>query len=390
MIDDHEAESDIPEGARPVLDPVVDIRTTPMLNDDDFKIVLLSLNKSRGTTLTHAAETLRVTWPESKRIAQAAEAAGMDAILSVASWRNTTPSYPTYDRVWESLTFTAGLAAVTERIQLFATVHVPLFHPVMLAKMMATADHIAGGRLALNVVAGWNQDAFDMFGLPEVDHDRRYEHASEWMELLLKIFAVDEPFDFDGEFVHGKGIVSQPKPLQRPRPVIMSAGSSPEGLAFAGRYADVIFAIFSSMEEFPKTLESSRRLAAQHGNERLKFCGHGYVVCADTEREAQQHFEHLMTEQLDKKAAGAFLDNSAGKLRSVDVVARENIVRRTAAGSWGFPLVGTPDQIADSIATMHAGGMDGMAISFPDYDAGVAAYDEAIRPLLVEAGVRSR
>lgn len=213
-----------------VVDPVVSPKDTPILNDDNkFKLVLLSLNTGRGTTLSHGAGTLRITWDETVRIAQAAERAGIDAILPIAHWKNWTRSRPQYDRNWDALTFAAGLAAVTERIQFFSTVHIPLFHPVMVAKMAATVDHIASGRLALNVVAGWNQAEFGMFGLDPVEHDERYEYAAEWMDLLQRIFREDAWFDFEGRYLRGRDIASQPKPLQRPSPVIMSAAPARSG-----------------------------------------------------------------------------------------------------------------------------------------------------------------
>ncbi|WP_166459301.1 LLM class flavin-dependent oxidoreductase [Amycolatopsis pithecellobii] len=372
-----------------VVDPVVSPKDTPILNDiNKFKLVLLSLNTARGTTLTHGEGTLQITWDETVRIAKAAEKAGLDAILSIAHWKNWAQSRPQYDRMWDAITFAAGLAAVTERIQFFSTVHIPLFHPVMVAKMAATVDHIASGRLALNVVAGWNQSEFGMFGLPEIEHDKRYEYAAEWMDFLLKIFESDEPFDFHGHFLHGENVVSQPKPLQRPRPVIMSAGSSGAGMAFASKYADVNFGIYPSLEEFPAILAKAKATATEAGNPGLKFCGHGYIVCGDTEADAKKQFKYLVEDKLDRLSTETLTEMSMGKMHSVDVVAREHMYQQTAGGNWGFPLVGTAEQVFEGIKVMAEGGMAGMAVSFPDYDEGVARYDETIRPLLIEAGLR--
>ncbi|SFP04235.1 MULTISPECIES: LLM class flavin-dependent oxidoreductase [Actinomadura] len=372
-----------------VVDPVVSPKDTPILNDDNkFKLVLLSLNTGRGTTLSHGAGTLRITWDETVRIAQAAERAGIDAILPIAHWKNWTRSRPQYDRNWDALTFAAGLAAVTERIQFFSTVHIPLFHPVMVAKMAATVDHIASGRLALNVVAGWNQAEFGMFGLDPVEHDERYEYAAEWMDLLQRIFREDAWFDFEGRYLRGRDIASQPKPLQRPSPVIMSAGSSPVGLAFAARYADVNFGIYPNLDDFPEAVRRNRQIAAEAGNPGLKFCGHAYVVCADTEKEARRRYEYLLDDELDRASTEALMTMSTGKMQSIDVVAQTAMMRRTAGGNWGFPLIGTAEQVAEDLMAMAKGGLEGTALSFPDYDEGVARYDESIRPLLVEAGLR--
>ncbi len=95
-------------------------------------------------------------------------------------------------RSFESFTWAAGIAAATERIQVFATFHIPVTHPVSAAKQIATVDHIAGGRFAVNVVAGWNEDEFRMFGLEQREHDDRYAVADEWMTFLNRIWAAGE------------------------------------------------------------------------------------------------------------------------------------------------------------------------------------------------------
>src|SRR5262249_44134980 len=75
---------------------------------------------------------------------------------------------------FESIAWACGLLAGTRRINVFCTVHVPLLHPIIAAKQMATVDHVGGGRLGVNVVCGWNEDEFHMFGLDKHEHDDRY------------------------------------------------------------------------------------------------------------------------------------------------------------------------------------------------------------------------
>ena len=92
--------------------------------------------------------------------------------------------------VWESynvIPWAAGLAASTERLQVFSTVHVPLVHPLKVAKELATVDHVAGGRSALNVVAGWNIEEFAMFGITLIERDDRYAQAAEWLEIIQRL-----------------------------------------------------------------------------------------------------------------------------------------------------------------------------------------------------------
>ena len=117
--------------------------------------------------MTSAADTLKIDWEESVRIARAAEAAGIEALVPVARWRGFGGATNFNHRSFETMTWAAGLAAATERIGIFATVHVPTVHPVRAAKEIATIDHISRGRFALNIVAGWNEPEIRMFGVSQ-------------------------------------------------------------------------------------------------------------------------------------------------------------------------------------------------------------------------------
>ena len=107
--------------------------------------------------------------------------------------------------------------------------------------MAATIDHISNGRFAINLVAGWFKNEFEMFNSIWRKHDQRYEYASEWVELVKRLWIENNEFDFQGKFFQGKGLWSQPKPLQQPRLPIMNAGSSTQGQNFSARHADMNF-----------------------------------------------------------------------------------------------------------------------------------------------------
>ncbi len=98
-----------------------------------LKLAVFGLNVSGGCSMTSAPGTLQITWEESKRIAQLAEGAGFDALIPVARWRGMGGTTNFNHRSFEPFTWAAGLAAVTERIGLFATCHVPTVPPVRLA-----------------------------------------------------------------------------------------------------------------------------------------------------------------------------------------------------------------------------------------------------------------
>ncbi len=160
------------------------------------------------------------------------------------------------------------MAASTQQIGLGATRSTTYFHPYHLARSFATLDHLSGGRAAWNVVTSVNDGEAQNFGLSEhLEHDQRYERADEFLELTLKLWRSwqAEALLFDRqagiladpeqvEYVHHKGRWFESRgPLNVPRspqghPVIIQAGSSGRGKAFAIRWAEVIFTIQPSLE----------------------------------------------------------------------------------------------------------------------------------------------
>ena len=377
------------------LDERVDPTQTPILDDENrFKLALFMVNSARASTMSLDTDRLiNVTWDESVRICQAADRAGIDAVIPLAKWGNSPRLKPEFDRVFDSFTWAAGIAMATERIQVFATFHVALYPPVMAAKMVATVDHISRGRFGLNVVAGFSASDFAMFGIrldPDAD---RYGQTAEWLGVMKRAWTESDPFDHHGEHYDGTGIVSEPKPLQRPWPVIMCAGNSPAGKAFSARHAEVNFGAFPSFESIPDVVEHNRRVAREAGRT-VKVFGHGYVICADTEAEARRRFDHWVRDNIDEATARAFVEETIGFTNSTkifqDRFAMDEFVAKAAAGALALPLIGTPEQVAEGMQRMADGGLDGIALTFPDYDEGLSAYDERIRPLLIERGLRRR
>src|SRR5579859_6675706 len=145
----------------------------PMHGKNRFKLGVFAANADGGLTLTTAPERWQARWPDIVRVAQIADRAGLEFFLPIARWKGF--GGVTNSREWSFETFThaAALSGVTERIALFATVHVPMVHPVFAAKALATIDHASGGRAGLNIVCGWSPQEFDLFGLKMIED--RYE-----------------------------------------------------------------------------------------------------------------------------------------------------------------------------------------------------------------------
>ena len=361
----------------------------PMLAPENrLKLALFCANVARGTSMSFAPSLPKGQWEEAARLAKRADAAGIDGYIPLGRWKHNSRSRPQDDRFVESFTGAAALAAITSRISLFATVHVPLFHPVIVAGMASTIDHVSGGRFSINVVAGWSADELGMFGVDLRAHDERYEYAAEWMDLLKQLWTGEEVFDFHGSYLDAIGVISKPLPLQRPYPAIMSAGSSPAGRRFAARHADINFVHLPSFEEMPQTIAAVKEEARAAGGRDPGIFAGGYIVCADTEREAWRRYHHVVRDHLDHASAADFIEMFNRQAQSALVVAERERIDRMAAGFNAMTLVGTAEQIVERMQQMADAGLAGLAISFDDYDEGLAAYDEAIRPLLISAGLR--
>jgi alkanesulfonate monooxygenase SsuD/methylene tetrahydromethanopterin reductase-like flavin-dependent oxidoreductase (luciferase family) len=366
-----------PRAENPMLDP-----------GNPLKLAVFCANVARGTSISHAGSLPVAGWEESRRLARAADRAGIDGFIPLARWKNPERSRPGYDRFLECFTWAAGLSAVTERISLFATVHMPLLHPAVVAAMGSTIDQISAGRFGLNVVAGFNSHEFKMFGIDQLPHDERYEYAAEWITLLKRVWTAEEPIDFAGRYLHGEELISRPLPLQRPYPVLMSAGASGPGRAFAAAETDLNFVHLPNVEELPAVVGQVKLEAAAGGHEVGVFAG-GYMVCEESEEAAWRRYRRVVRDEVDAESLDALLAAvRKGGARSGDVIAEQELRDRVAAGFNALPLVGTAEQIAARMVAMSAGGLDGIALSFDDYDDGLAAYSEAVRPLLVEAGIR--
>jgi alkanesulfonate monooxygenase SsuD/methylene tetrahydromethanopterin reductase-like flavin-dependent oxidoreductase (luciferase family) len=364
----------------------VDKRSTPVLGDDNaLKLGIFATNLRGGATLADVPGNLQGTWEETLSLACRADRMGLDAVIPIARWRGYGGRSNLGDRSFETFTWATGLLAHTRRIQVFSTFHVPVGHPVLAAKMGATADHISGGRWGLNVVAGWFTAELAMFGVTQREHDERYEVAGEWAELLKRLWTETEEFDYEGRFFTVPRAVSEPKPLQSPYPVIMNAGTSPAGRAFAARHSDLIFAGLTSLDTAARQIADIKRQRSD-----IRVFGRGHIVCRESEREARLAFDRIHRELGDREAAIATTRVNMANSQSTDFdsMDMQRALDGMIAGFWALPLVGTPEQVADKLVELHRSGLDGIALSWPDYDQGMAQLEEEILPLLVQAGLR--
>ena len=160
-------------------------RLNPLFNDNKLKLGLFGVNVSNGCAITTVEDRHTVSWPTNLAIAQRADKYGYEAMVPVARWRGFGGESNFNGTNFETYTWAAGLGQATKDICVLTTSHVPTIHPIVAAKQATTVDHITNGRFALNIVCGWFTPELEMFGVPQMEHDARYDHAAEWVEVML-------------------------------------------------------------------------------------------------------------------------------------------------------------------------------------------------------------
>ena len=260
----------------------------------------------------------------------------------------------------ETVTWACGLLAATQRITVFGTVHAPLFHPVIAAKEFVTADHIGEGRFGLNIVAGWNEGEFEMFGVRQRDHETRYAYAQEWIDVVRRAWSEEGDFAYHGEFFQLAGVRAKPKPFGGTRPIIMNAGSSGTGQTFALRNCDAFFTATAgtrtSLEGAAKRVQEVKDEARALGRE-IEMFTIGQVICRPTQQEADDYYHHANVENADWEAIDGMLAQRG--ITPQNSPAEEYATRRRYFATHavgGYPFVGTPDKVADELAAAEPRG----------------------------------
>ena len=287
-----------------------------MYSSNRLQIGLFGPNCSSGRAVTMVPERWSGTWPDNLKLARMADEAGIDFLLPIARWKGYGGDTDYQGATLETLTWASGLLASTKRITVFGTVHAPLFNPVIAAKECVTADHIGNGRFGLNLVVGWNEGEFEMFGVEQREHEKRYEYAQEWIDAVKLTWSPKSDFDFEGQYLKLKGIRAKPKPVGGTRPLIMNAGASPTGRAFAVRNCDAFFlqASRTSSEETAASIKKAKDLAREHGRE-IGCYSVGVVTCRRNKKEAEDYYQHAILENADFSAIDRILGDEGHHAR---------------------------------------------------------------------------
>lgn len=377
-----------------------------------------------------------------KRMARTAERGKFDSVFFADSPSIWGPVGRRPSGVIEPLTLLTALAGATEHIGLIATASTSFNSPYNLARRFASLDHVSGGRAGWNIVTTSSPDAALNFGLPgQEPHAQRYQRATEFMEVVLKLWDsweddaivadkaagiwADErkvhPAAHRGRFYSVQGALNIPRPPQG-YPLLVQAGSSDDGRAFASRFAEAIFTAQQTLEEAQVFYADIKLRASRLGRDpgRVKVLPGIVPVLGGTEEEARRkegeledlivHWHaqaelakllNLAPEELDldkplPASVPAEAEIETAKSRYTLIVnlgRRDNLTVRELIGKLGGgrghrTLAGTPEQVA---ATMEhwftSGAADGFNVMPPVLPSGLEDFIGHVVPVLRKRGL---
>ena len=352
-----------------------------------LKLGLFAANCSSGTAMTTVPERWDASWESNLALAQMADGAGIEFMLPIARWRGYGGESDFQGRALETITWACGLLAHTDDITVFGTVHAPLIHPIVAAKQMATVDHISGGRFGLNLVCGWNQDEFDMFGLDQRAHDERYDYGQEWWDIVSGLWAGPEPFDVQGRFFQLAGVRGEPGPAGGKRPIVMNAGASEAGRRFAARNCDALFTPLLDAERAKKDQAAIHALAQSFGRT-VQIYTSTHIVCRPSRAEAVEYHRHYAIEHADEVAVDRLMALQGLHAETYPPDVFGQFRTRFAGGHGSFPIIGDADDVARALAEISALGYAGATIAMVNYLDTLPYFVEAVLPRLERLGLR--
>jgi alkanesulfonate monooxygenase SsuD/methylene tetrahydromethanopterin reductase-like flavin-dependent oxidoreductase (luciferase family) len=362
-----------------------------MYTGNKIKLGFFGANCSSGRAVTLVPERWTGSWDDNLKLARLADEAGIEFMLPIGRWKGYGGDTDYQGTTLETLTWASGLLSSTKNLIVFGTVHAPLFHPVIAAKEFVTADQIGQGRFGLNIVVGWNEDEFEMFGVKQRDHEQRYEYAQEWIDAVKQAWGPEDDFDFDGQFIKLKNVRAKPKPYGGSRPLIMNAGASTTGRGFAVRNCDAFFTQVSrtSITETAQRVKEAKDAATAQGRE-MDVYGVAVLTLRRTQKEADEYYHHCTIDNADWSAVDSILGK---KNISPATVGQEEFTRQRhfyAHGLGGLLMVGDPDRVANEIAALSSAGLQGLGVSMVNYLDELPLFRDEVLPRLERLGVREK
>src|SRR5215469_6044397 len=347
-------------------------------------------NVSGGLVTSTIEQRTDWSFAYNRKLARIAERAGFDYALSQVRY---TASYGA-EFQHESTSFSLALLLATERLKLIAAVHPGLWHPGVLAKWVATADHLSGGRVAVNVVSGWFADEFRQLGEPWLEHDERYRRTAEFITALKRIWTQDRA-NLAGDFYRIRDFSLKPKPLSwpgRPHPEIFQGGNSTAARRNGGQLSDWYFSNGKDFDGVRDQLTELQKNAAAIGRtEGPKLGLNGFVIVRDTEKEARDTLREIIAKAHVEavEGFGAAVKQAGQSTADKKGMWADSSFEDLVQYNDGFrtQLIGTPEQVATRIFEYRKIGVDLILTGFLHYHEEVERFGREVLPIVRELEV---
>jgi alkanesulfonate monooxygenase len=301
-----------------------------------------------------------------RRVALAHEAGGFDRVLMAHS--SASP---------DAVVTATQVFADTNRLGVLLAHRPGFVAPTLMARTLATLDHFSKGRIAVHIISG-GDDADQRRDGDFLDHDQRYARTAEYLDIIKRIWGSDAPIDHEGTNYRFAQAYSSVKPLQQPHLPIYFGGSSEAAIKVAARFADVYALWGESLAQVSDTIARVRTAAAAYGRaEHIRFSLSLRPILGRTEADAWARADEILAKAkaLQGNVSG---DNGAGALRLfekrksppanvgsqrlletasqgkvVDKRLWTEIAALTGAKGNSTSLVGTPDQVVESLLAYY-------------------------------------
>ena len=309
--------------------------------------------------------SLRSSWAHCSEIVKTAEEQGFRNILCPSS----------YQVGQDTLSFVAGCAPITSKINMLAAVRCGEMQPIMLARTIATLDHMLEGRLTVNIISS------DFPG-EVADSSYRYQRSREVVEILKQAWTQDE-INHAGNVYNFMGMTTDPvRPYQTGGPLLYFGGYSPDALELCGQHCDVYLMWPEKMEELEGRMKAVHAVADRYGRT-LDYGLRVHVIVRDTEAEAREYADYIVSKLDDDQ--GTAIRNRAQDAKSLGVshqaknrdiaddhgYIEQNLwtgVGRARSGS-GAAIVGSTDQVLSKLEAYQKMGIRAFVLSgYPHLD----------------------
>ncbi len=309
---------------------------------------------------------LRSSWDHCSEIVKLAEKQGFRNILCPSS----------YQVGQDTLSFVAGCAPITDKINLLAAVRCGEMQPIMLARTLATLDHMLEGRLTVNIISS------DFPGQKE-DSSYRYQRSREVVEILKQAWSKDE-INFQGEVYNFAGLTTDPvRPYQQNGgPLLYFGGYSPDAVDLCGEHCDVYLMWPEVKEQLAERMKAVHARAAHYGRT-LDYGLRVHMIVRDTEAEAREYARELVS-KLDDDEGKAIRDRALDSIslgvshqaKNRDLADMEGFIEPhlwtgvgRARSGCGAALVGSADQVLSEIEAYQKMGIRAFIFSgYPHLD----------------------